>query len=165
MGAPLMRDRRAAKRRPTPVPSEPASRDEVERLVRLRQQAERIVDEVFRVTPSAETPQGPRVPADVYEDGDQFLVSIELPGVRRADLSLFVVGQALVIEGEKREVIDARVAFECAERSYGAFRRVIELPGAADSGRIEARLEKGVLEVRLPRIRERRGRRREVPIG
>ena len=165
MGAPLMRDRRAAKRRPTPVPAEPASLDAVERLVRLRHEAERIVDELFRSAPSAVRPRGPRVPADVYEEGDRFLVSLELPGVRRADLSLYVVGQTLVVEGEKRDVMEAPAAFECAERSYGTFRRVIELPGAADSSRIEARLQKGVLEVRLPRIRERRGRRREVPIG
>jgi HSP20 family molecular chaperone IbpA len=42
---------------------------------------------------------------------------------------------------------------------------VIDLPGAADTSRIDARLERGVLVVVLPRIRERRGRRREVPIG
>ena len=137
----------------------------MERVIRLRQEAERIVDELFRRVPDVVSPQGPRVPADVYEVGDAFLVSLELPGVRRTDLSLSVVGQALVLEGEKRESIEGRVAFECAERAYGRFRRVIELPGAADTGRIEARLVGGVLEVRLPRIRERRGRRREVPIG
>src|SRR5262249_1017303 len=117
----------------------------MERLVRLRQEAERIVEELFRGAPSAVAPQGPRAVTDVYEDGATCLVSIEVPGMRRCDLSLSVVGQTLVIEGEKREVIDGRVAFECAERSYGAFRRAIELPGAADTGRIEARLERGVL--------------------
>jgi HSP20 family protein len=140
--------------------------DSVERLVRLRQEAERIVAELFRHAPGSDEAAGPRVPIDLYEGPDDFLLSIELPGVDRQDVALSVIGTTLVVEGRKRaSSAGERVAFECAERGYGPFRRVLELPGAADTGRGEARLERGILYVTLPRIRERRGRRRGVPIG
>lgn len=168
-----MPERKTAKKpKPKAHVAEAPAYSAVERLIRLRQEADRIVAELFGPTPGAAAdaapPQGPRVPVDVYEQGDAFWLSLEVPGVQRPDLSLSVVGQALVLEGRKREeapVGGDGVAFECAERAYGPFRRVIELPGAADTSRLEARLARGVLEVRLPRIRERRGRRREVPIG
>jgi HSP20 family protein len=142
----------------------------MERLARLRQEAERIVAELFAGAPSTAVPEsGPRVPVDIFEDLQWFRLFIEVPGVSRADLALFVVGGSLVVEGRKREALSERgapdrVAFECAERNYGSFRRVLDLPGAADTSRVEARLNHGVLEIKLPRIRERRGGRREVSI-
>jgi HSP20 family protein len=127
------------------------------------------VGELFGAHPSGVASEGPRVPIDLYEEAEAFLVSIEVPGVPREELRLSVVAGSLVVEGRKREEAvpkrKGRVAFECAERAYGPFRRVVELPGAADAGRIVARLAEGLLTVTLPKIRERRGRKREVPIG
>jgi len=137
---------------------------DAETALRLRGQAERLLAEAF---PSIQHADGaPRVAADVYEDREAFRVTLEVPGVPKGELTLSVAGNQLIIEGRKsdREVPD-HATFECAERAYGPFRRVIDLPGAADTSRVDARLERGVLEVVLPRIRERRGRRREVPIG
>ncbi len=116
-------------------------------------------------------PQGPRITADVCEGPRAFLVSLEVPGVSREALSLYVVGSSLIVEGRKHEErirkgsSGGRVAFDCAERVYGDFRRVVELPGAADTSRVEAHLCDGILSVVLPKISERRGRRREVQIG
>jgi HSP20 family protein len=148
----------------------PAPLERVERLVRLRGEAERIARELARIQagrPSGAT--GLRVPADVYQVDDHFLVSFELPGIAREDVSLQVVGSCLVVEGRKSEdtatTAGERVAYECAERTYGSFHRMVELPGAADTSHVTARLEGGVLAVRLPRIGERRGRKREVTIG
>jgi HSP20 family protein len=149
--------------RPRPPGGQSAPLEAVEHLLRLRQEAERIVAEAFGQAAGGE--QGPRIPADVYEGDDAFRISLEVPGVKRQDLGLFVVGSSLVVEGRKREVHEERVVFECAERAYGSFRRVIDLPGVVDASRIEARLERGVLTITLPRIAERRGRRQEVSIG
>ena len=134
-----------------------------ETALRLRHQAERLLAEAF---PTGQNDGAPRVPADVYEDRESFRVTLEVPGVPKDELALAVAGNQLILEGRKvdRGAPD-HAAFECAERAYGPFRRVIDLPGAADTSRVEARLARGVLEVTLPRIRERRGRRREVPIG
>ena len=134
-----------------------------ETALRLRHRAERLLAEAF---PTGQNDGAPRVPADVYEDVESFRVTLEVPGVPKDELALSVAGNQLILEGRKmdRDAPD-HAAFECAERAYGPFRRVIDLPGAADTSRAEARLSHGVLEVTLPRIRERRGRRREVPIG
>jgi HSP20 family protein len=138
----------------------------------LRSSASRLVSRLFE---GGERPseEGLRIPVDVFQNRDSFRLSMDLPGVARGDLVLYVAGSTLVVEGHKREAFGLeadrwgreRVAFECAERAYGAFRRVVDLPGAADTSRIDARLERGVLCVTLPRISERRGGRREVPIG
>jgi HSP20 family molecular chaperone IbpA len=51
------------------------------------------------------------------------------------------------------------------ERTYGRFRRIIEIPGAGDTGSIQAHLAEGVLRIQLPKIEDRRGQRRKVAIG
>ena len=55
-------------------------------------------------------------------------------------------------------------AFHVAERTFGRFARGVRLTGAFDVGRADARLRAGELRVTLPRIDERRGRERRIPV-
>jgi HSP20 family protein len=105
------------------------------------------------------------VVVDVFEAEQEFIIEADLPGVARDQIELTVLRDILILEGHKpaRRVAPG-VEHLCVERSAGRFRRVVELPGAADTRHIRASLERGVLRVRLPRIEERRGSRRKVPI-
>jgi HSP20 family protein len=141
------------------------SRD-VERLAFLRREAEKIVRELFQPE-SAEAAPDVRLVADLLTEGDQYVLEVEVAGVRPEDLAVYALSNALVVEGKKEEQradSGGRPAYERAERGYGQFRRVFDLPGPADLSRSSASLAAGLLTITVPRIADRRGRVRPVRI-
>lgn len=104
--------------------------------------------------------------ANVAERASDLVVEVEIPGTPADSLSLQVSRDLIVVEGEKPAASrDTRpVRFHCLERDHGRFRRVLEIPCAVDTRGIEARYEAGVLTIVLPKIEDRRGERRRVPI-
>ncbi len=139
------------------------SRD-VERMIFLRREAEKIVRELFQ--PDGQHGPAVRLVADLHTDGDRYVLEVELPGVAPADVQLYALGDSLVLEGAKKRDLPegARPAYERAERDYGAFRRVFDLPGPADLSKARAELDHGVLTVAVPRIVDRRGRPRPIKV-
>ncbi len=102
---------------------------------------------------------------DVFETPFDVVIKAELPGVDPAAIGVSAVEGLIVIEGVKEEDPGpGRVNFLCMERSFGPFRRVV-LPGAAaDVARATAACRDGVLLVRVPKIDEKRGRVRVIPV-
>jgi len=95
----------------------------------------------------------PTYPAlNVWLNDEGAYVMAELPGVDSKALDIKVTGETLTISGERPEEPMPEGA-NCVrqERSYGQFSRTIELPFPVQSEKVEARLEKGVLHMRLPR--------------
>ena len=103
--------------------------------------------------------------ASVHETDKEVVVTAELPGLDKADLNLRVTPEGLVIRGEKREEKeDARRDFHVSERRYGSFLRTVPLPDGIDTERAEARVDRGVLTVRFPKLEARREGGRRVPV-
>jgi len=99
----------------------------------------------------------------VHETDDGLEVSAELPGVAQKDIDLSLDGDVLTICGEKRkEQKDERA--HVVERSYGSFRRSVQLPFTPDPAKVRADCENGVLKIRLPRGAEQE-RSKKIPIG
>jgi len=98
--------------------------------------------------------------AEVADDGEDVVVKLEAPGMNADDFDLEVVGDVLVIRGEKRVSWDNRVGdFYVSERAYGRFERAVQLPASVDEASAKARYDSGVLTVRLPKVeRQRRSR-------
>jgi HSP20 family protein len=104
-------------------------------------------------------------PVDVYETRGRLVVTIEVPGLAVEALKVAIRGHNLVLSGERRpRRSGARVSFQCLERSSGRFERVLPLDVPVDIARASATLERGLLTVTLPRLRERRGRETTIPI-
>jgi HSP20 family protein len=87
------------------------------------------------------------VPAfEVKETNEAFILKADVPGVAEADLDIAVHNGALTISGtrhaEERKEGDS---FALYERQYGSFSRSFSLPDTADSERVEAKLDTGVL--------------------
>jgi HSP20 family molecular chaperone IbpA len=101
----------------------------------------------------------PRV--DIYESEADLLVTADLPGVPSDGVKLLLDRDELVLEASTRlpENAGETVAREFADVDY---RRVFHLPKGIDVDGISARLEHGVLRVRLPRSAEAQPRRIEV---
>lgn len=102
---------------------------------------------------------------DVVDEGRALRITLELPGMSREDVELTVDDGALTIQGQKRTDAssDEKGCYR-TERAYGYFQRVVPLPSNVASDGIEARFEKGVLSVRVPKTQEsaQTGRRIEV---
>lgn len=103
---------------------------------------------------------------DVFENSENIFVEAELPGVDRDSVSISMVDGELAIEGEKRGDRDksGKVTYLCIERSFGKFRRTVDIPLPADTSKIKARYREGILLVTIPKVKEQRKRTRKIEI-
>ena len=92
-------------------------------------------------------------PVNVLNGPDDIVVQCEIPGVDREDLDLSITGETLVVKGTKQPPVgeEDTVRFHRRERGYGQFNRTIVLPDRVDPDAIEAKLEAGILTIRLPK--------------
>lgn len=86
--------------------------------------------------------------SELSEHEDHYLLRVEVPGLGPENLEVRLEGDQLVVEGEKKEEKRTK---HLAEIVYGRIYRAYLLPKDAKKEGIEARLAKGVLEVRIPR--------------
>jgi HSP20 family protein len=100
-------------------------------------------------------------PVDIEESDDAYVVEAELPGVKRDEVSIELVGNELTITGEVKER-RREGAVRRQTRRTGRFDYRVTLPDHVDAGRIEANLTDGVLTVRAPKSERAQRRRIEV---
>ena len=104
----------------------------------------------WRGFPSETTLWAPAI--NIQEKEDRFVAKVELPGVNEDDISVEVVGDSLMVEGEKRAESEVKKkGYYYSETSYGSFSRAIAIPSNVDTEKIEANFDKGVLEIDLPK--------------
>ena len=96
---------------------------------------------------------GEWIPAiDMYEKDNKYMIKTELPGMKEEDVDVSVVGDRLIIKGEKKAESEVNEDdYYRSERAYGSFFRSIDIPGDADPDKVEANYEDGVLEVTMPK--------------
>src|SRR3954454_15212798 len=117
-----------------------------------------------RTTSNGDGPT-PFVPlVDIEETEDAWIVEAELPGVKREDVNVELRGSELAISGEIKER-EREGILRRRTRKTGEFDYHITLPGDADVDSIEARLDDGVLTVRIPKPEQERPRRIDVRSG
>lgn len=102
---------------------------------------------------------------DARESDREIEITIELPGLSEKDIELSVSHDHLTIQGEKQqEQTRGEEGSQWVERRFGAFRRVIPLPPDVASDEVEARFDRGVLRITLPRTGDAAARRKTIPI-
>jgi len=100
------------------------------------------------------------IPAvDLHETPDHYVVTAELPGVKREDLQIHVHDGQLTLSGVRREREAACEQYHRVERGHGSFSRTFQLPAPVDADRIVADLRDGVLTVTCPKTNEANARR------
>lgn len=120
----------------------------------LQREIDRLFDDLTRgVAPSAGSgPMGLMPSLDVAENDKEIEITAELPGLDRADVDISIDDGMLTIRGEKKvETENKDNNYHVAERSYGAFRRVVMLPPGIDASAIKATMDKGVLRITIPK--------------
>jgi HSP20 family protein len=137
------------------------SPEEVSDFDRLRQEVNRL----FNVFGPGTEPFVSRVyPAlNLTDDGSNFYVRAELPGVDPENLDISVVEGQLLIRGERKiQPEEQKAGYHRRERESGIFRRTMTLPAKVDPGKVAADLKNGVLTVTLPRAEEAKPRKISV---
>ncbi|MEW6441949.1 MAG: Hsp20/alpha crystallin family protein [bacterium] len=90
---------------------------------------------------------------DMFHDKDVFILSMDLPGVDRKDVEIRLNEDVLTVRGDRKLEKQSQYYLRI-ESPYGTFERSFTVPDSVDTGKIEAKLEKGVLEIVLPRREE-----------
>lgn len=102
---------------------------------------------------------------DVKEDDKAFYVTADLPGMAEKDVDVTFHDGVLTIRGEKRiERDEKKDTWHVMERSYGSFARQLSLPATIDADRIEAKFDKGVLQVSLPKLPEAQAKAKKIEV-
>ena len=94
-------------------------------------------------------------PMNVSESENHFLVSVELPGLEVKDISIELMGNQLQISGERKwEEEKKGKEYHRVESQYGSFSRSLTLPEnlRLDRDSIEATFQRGILEIRIPKV-------------
>jgi len=104
-------------------------------------------------------------PSDVVEVDDSVRVLLEIPGIPAASVQVRVLGNRIEVTGEKIPDFPAgETSFLCLERIFGKFQRAFEVRGSVNLGEVSARMANGILVITIPKIADRRGRERRVPV-
>jgi HSP20 family protein len=100
------------------------------------------------------------IPIDAIERDDAFEIRASLPGVRPDDVEVTVQGERVTIRAEARAAEEsASDNWLMREHRYGVMQRSISLPVPVSSDNAAARIENGVLTLRLPKTQSVEARR------
>ncbi len=134
-------------------------------LFTLKNDMDRLFDEFFR-TGLDVTDRVDLTPlVDVEETDDEFLISAELPGMKRDDIKITFENNILNISGEKKAEKEINEEnYHRMERSYGKFSRTIPIPSGVKLDKIDAVYEDGVLNVRIPKTEEAKPKQIEIKV-
>jgi len=114
--------------------------------------ATRLLDDMF----SERSQGGALVPAlDVTESDDQYVITLEVPGVAKEDVTVEIHENLMTIRGEKNsEREEKQEKSRWVERRYGSFSRSFTLPSNTDPERIKAAFKDGVLTIEVAKAEE-----------
>jgi HSP20 family protein len=106
------------------------------------------------------------IPAmDLVETPDQFVLRADLPGMSEKDVKIELENNVLTVSGERKSEHESKgEGFYRVERASGAFSRSLTLPEGVDPDQIDARFDKGVLEVRIPKPEQRKPHRVAISV-
>jgi HSP20 family protein len=111
--------------------------------------------EFERMLGEAGTEGSSSVALALYKRDNGLFLRAPLPGVAPEDIAIEANGNTLTLSGRFPDEPEAEKAVaRHVERPSGSFSRTLRLPFEIDAARVEAKLERGVLEVTIPRLQE-----------
>ena len=107
------------------------------------------------------------IPAmDLVETADHYVLRADLPGLSDEDVNVELQDNMLTISGERKpEHESQQEGYYRLERAFGAFSRSLTLPDGIDPGAVQARFDRGVLEIRIPKPEQKKPRHVQIKPG
>jgi HSP20 family protein len=101
---------------------------------------------------------------DLYQNADNIVAVVELPGMRREEIEISLHDGMLTISGERKREASNDAKAERTERYIGKFRRSITLPTRVDANKVSASYRDGILTVTLPKAEEAKPKQIQVKV-
>jgi HSP20 family protein len=115
------------------------------------------MEKAFSSFPSIQFPSMPKMAqtsCDLIDEGKQFRVKMDVPGVKKNEIKLEVADNSLEISAEhKEESEEKKKNYLRKERSHVSYYRTLPLSEKVVSGRVKAKLTDGVLDISLPKAK------------
>lgn len=141
--------------------------DPFEEIVNTRNRMDRMLNNWLSAAGDWEEGDGGfslRLPLDVSETDDAYMVHASMPGVKPEEIDISVQNNTLTIRGEtKQESEREGERWHVRERRFGHFQRSITLPNNVDANQVGAMYEDGVLKLTLPKTEE--AKPRKITVG
>ncbi|MGZ3726110.1 MAG: Hsp20/alpha crystallin family protein [Pseudobdellovibrio sp.] len=99
---------------------------------------------------------------DIDETATEYIVSADLPGIKKEDISIECSGNQLTVSGERKYESEEGRHSGRRERFYGSYERSFTLPNGVDSNNVKADFEGGVLTIHIPKGELAKSRRVEI---
>ena len=132
-------------------------------------------DRMNRIFRESNSPEGPEEalttttlapPVDIYEDGHNIVLKIDVPGIDEKDIDVSIQNNTLTVHGERKiEKEEKEENFRRVERQYGSFTRSFTLPSSVDPQQVSADYNQGVLKIRLAKKAEAKPKQIKVNVG
>jgi HSP20 family protein len=105
-------------------------------------------------------------PMNLYDAGDRYVLTAQLPGITSSDIELTITGETLTMRGErKRREGIKEDSYRRQERPMGRWSRTVTLPDRVDNEQVSASFSNGILTINLPKAAEARPRQIAVTAG
>lgn len=102
---------------------------------------------------------------DVVERDEDYVIVVDLPGVDEGDLDVTVANNVVTLKGEKKTSREEKQGKVYRKETWeGSFQRTVGLPKGTDSSQIEAHMQNGVLQLRVPKREEAKARQIAVRV-
>ena len=102
---------------------------------------------------------------DLYQNNDNIVAVVELPGMRKEDIEISLQDGTLIIAGERKEETSQENGATRTERCTGKFRRSITLPTRVDVNKVGATYKEGILTVTLPKAEEAKPKQIQINLN
>ncbi|UOY10030.1 Hsp20/alpha crystallin family protein [Methanonatronarchaeum sp. AMET6-2] len=139
--------------------------DPFREIKRMRERMEDIFDEIENEgLPQRSGPTRAFKPfVDVLEHEDEVVVTADLPGVDKQGIDLNIADNILTISAKREKGTEVEEeGYLKKERSVGRFQRKVKLPSKVDEEDAKATFKNGVLEIKLPKKEEEKGKEIEI---
>jgi len=122
----------------------------------LVNEVNKIIEHAFRPLTNSDTSNidtSQWIPAvDIKEEKNQFVILADLPGIDNNNVNISMENNVLTIKGFRLDAEkEEKINYFRVERLKGNFYRRFTLPDTVDGTKIEAKMQKGVLEVIIPK--------------
>src|SRR6202049_3894059 len=105
-------------------------------------------------------------PVDIYEDGHNIVLKIDVPGIDEKDIDVSIQNNTLTVHGERKiEKEEKEENFRRVERQYGSFTRSFTLPTTVDPEKVSASYDKGILKISLEKKAEAKPKQIKVNVS
>ena len=136
------------------------------RFPSLRDEMDKMFEEFFEKVRFPSAREHSWTPAlDVYETKKEVIITVDVPGVDPKEVAVSIMEGGLTIKGERKKDADLKdEELYRAEREFGAFQRMIQLPAEVSADKAKASYVNGVLKIIIPKAQKSAPREVKVDV-